>query len=416
MSVTNSSEGVIWGDHISCKYQIEAKNYVDQKVFDINYSLPVVTLLSTFKEHGRVFSLFFLVQAIFLYLAFKLLSRIHKKHSEVLVQIEHINSLNEANESMLKFTRTMNHNLKSPLGALKTLYALISNKLNLEERELLESIQINIDSLTERLGNEQKTVLETNPINISDVLKSTIAIKKLEMKGKDNIFIDSEIEPDLWAMANQVELTSILSNLINNSLEAKSDNVLHIMIKAKTNTNFLQIEVTDNGTGIEENILNDIFNYGMTTKISGKGCGLYHAKEIISSWSGNIKIESRKGQFTKVVVSLPKHSVCFKKEIILIDDEPLNILSWKGMANKYNVAFRGYRSSIEFFQDRPQYHEDLEIFVDYELGEENGVEVINRLQQEGYLNVSLATGEGRTIVSGINQVGKEFPIIQGLET
>lgn len=86
------------------------------------------------------------------------------------------------------------------------------------------------------------------------------------------------------------------------------------------------------------------------------------------------------------------------------------------MANKYNVAFRGYKNSIEFFQDKPQYHEDLEIFVDYELGEENGVEVINRLQQEGYLNVSLATGEGRNIVAGIKQVGKEFPIIQGLET
>lgn len=411
LSVSNQSEGIIWGDQAKCNYHIGAKNYVDQKVFDINYSLPDVTLLSTFKEHGGIFGLFFIVQAIFLYLAFKLLSRIHKRHSEVLVQIEHVNGLNDANEKILRITRTLGHNLKSPLAALKSFHELTSGRLTKDETDILEAIQSNIDTMTERLI-EQK--VESNPVSTADISKgisNLIAVKKLEYSKYPHISIESDIEQGLMASICRDELKTILSNLINNSIDArKPDSNLTISVLARKLHDKAIIRVKDNGHGIPQELITKVFDYGVTSKSHGKGCGLAHAKETIVSWGGDISINSIVGEYTEATIALPLISSDAIKEIILIDDQPMNIKYWKGMANVNNIEFKGYTNSADFFANLPSNKSEVSIYVDYNLGEENGQDVYFKLKNLGFTNVALATGETMRIHPLIYQVGKEFPL------
>ena len=47
LSVKNTSGNIVWGNDNSCSKHIEAKNYIDQKVLDISYDLPQVTIIST---------------------------------------------------------------------------------------------------------------------------------------------------------------------------------------------------------------------------------------------------------------------------------------------------------------------------------------------------------------------------------
>jgi hypothetical protein len=52
------------------------------------------------------------------------------------------------------------------------------------------------------------------------------------------------------------------------------------------------------------------------------------------------------------------------------------------------------------------------IFVDYQLGQRNGISVIENLIKHGFKNVTLSTGQANQVQHQFHQVGKEFPIIQ----
>ena len=410
LSVIDLQGKVIWGDG-PCSLKITARNYTEQKVFDISYDLPSITLMSSIKANGLSFSIFFLIELIFLTLAYKLLSLINRRHSDALVQIEHIKGVNETNEKVLRLTKTLSHNLKSPLAALKALGELASERLNEEDINLLNSIQERIDAMASRLIEQDEDEAPISVTNISESLERVVDIKRLEYSKKPLIEIRSSIEKNIYSFVNRDELLSIISNLVNNSIEAKKDkSFIVIEIAMSLSGEQVIIEVKDNGTGVAQNQMNKIFNYGHTTKKNGKGCGLSHARHILSLWKGDISIESSVGVGTTVKVSLPISQKT--KNIILIDDEPLNILSWRGMAKKNDIHFTGYADPLKFFENIPEEKEGTAIYVDYDLAGIDGAAIARQIKKMGFRHVCLATGHSEIIDTEIAQVGKEFPMIK----
>lgn len=265
--------------------------------------------------------------------------------------------------------------------------------------------------MTERLIDQKVDIAPITSVDIHKAISNIIDIKHLEFSKKSYIKIEKDLEPNLFSLINFDDITTILSNLINNSVEARrSNNKLTISITAKKSVDTIIIKIKDDGSGISPELINRIFTYGVTSKEQGKGCGLSHAKELLISWNGDILIESQINKFTDVTISLPLLTSTIK-EIILIDDQTLNISSWKGMALKYKIPFKGYTNSLDFFENLPHNKTGTAIYVDYELGNENGLEIAQRIKEKGFTNVSLATGESMQINPNINQVGKEFPNI-----
>lgn len=131
----------------------------------------------------------------------------------------------------------------------------------------------------------------------------------------------------------------------------------------------------DDDCGISQELLSKVFNYGITSKSQGKGCGLAHAKETIISWAGEFSINSLEGQFTEVTMTLPLVTTTAIKKIVLIDDQPMNIKYWKGIAGVKKIPFKGYTSSTNFFANLPENKTEVAIYVNYHIGEENGEDV-----------------------------------------
>lgn len=291
---------------------------------------------------------------------------------------------------------------------MKALYELSSNKLSNDEKELLYSIQNNIDSMASRLIDQNIDDAPIGIINVSKALEKIIEIKRLEYSKDHLVKITTSIKPSLSSLVNKDELSSIISNIINNSTEARKPNeLISVNISAENDDDKIIIKIKDNGIGISNDTINRVFEYGLTSKKSGKGCGLFHAKNTINFWKGEIAIHSIISESTEVIISLPIASTA--KDIILIDDEQLNILSWKGMAKKVGVNFKGYTTPEAFFNELPD-NKNSQIYVDFDLKEKNGVDVINQLKILGFQNVFLATGHNEIIEKNIIQVGKEFPI------
>lgn len=103
-------------------------------------------------------------------------------------------------------------------------------------------------------------------------------------------------------------LVTITGNLIDNALDsmnmdsAKTEKELSIGIYTRPDE--LLIIVKDTGTGIPDDIKDKIFENGFSTKGEGRGIGLYHTKQLITSLGGTITVESQIGTGTCFMVNL----------------------------------------------------------------------------------------------------------------
>lgn len=103
-------------------------------------------------------------------------------------------------------------------------------------------------------------------------------------------------------------LVTITGNLIDNALDSMnkdtSKNEKELSLGIYTRPGELLIIVKDTGTGIPEEIKDKIFENGFSTKGLGRGIGLYHTKQLVSSLGGTITVESQVGTGTCFMVNL----------------------------------------------------------------------------------------------------------------
>ena len=83
-----------------------------------------------------------------------------------------------------------------------------------------------------------------------------------------------------------------------------SKNEKELSLGIYTRPGELLIIVKDTGTGIPEEIKEKIFENGFSTKGEGRGIGLYHTKQLVSSLGGTITVESQVGTGTCFMVNL----------------------------------------------------------------------------------------------------------------
>ncbi len=125
-----------------------------------------------------------------------------------------------------------------------------------------------------------------------------------------NMGIQFEIEcpPNLTVWGNEVQISQVIINLINNSVDAiETQPEKWIRISTQARHNDIYISVTDSGPGIEPAVARKMFQPFFTTKELGKGTGLglSIAHGIIKSHGGMIELDD-KVAFTKIYFTLPK--------------------------------------------------------------------------------------------------------------
>lgn len=146
----------------------------------------------------------------------------------------------------------------------------------------------------------------------NDIFKNVISIVMNQYK-QDNVELRQIIQPTLPSLyCNKTQIEQVLINLLINardSVETSEKKV--VFFKAQVQNHSLYIQVSDSGTGIDPNKINDIFTPFYTTKPLGKGTGLglSISYSIIAQHKGEIKVTSEIGQGSVFTVKLP-----FKKQ------------------------------------------------------------------------------------------------------
>ena len=142
-------------------------------------------------------------------------------------------------------------------------------------------------------------VPQMEKINVKEFLKEIIVLMESVAAQQSVKLVLGAIPSHATINADQKLIEQILINLINNScaaLKGRKDPVIEMA--ASVNPENTVITVYDNGTGIEDNILNQIFIPFFTTKKNGSGIGLSLSKNIMKKHGGNLLAQSVPGEST----------------------------------------------------------------------------------------------------------------------
>ena len=138
---------------------------------------------------------------------------------------------------------------------------------------------------------------------ISDVAKT---LQPLIWENTDFLVID--IANEIVFYSDIQFLKTILENLIENSIVFRKEGVdLKIHVTIRVQQDKLILSVRDNGSGINPEIKNQLFNmfYRGSEKSIGNGLGLYLVKKATEKLGGEVHIQSTQFEFTEVTVSIP---------------------------------------------------------------------------------------------------------------
>lgn len=128
-----------------------------------------------------------------------------------------------------------------------------------------------------------------------------------------NIRIDTSFSPSAIRLQADKELLSqVLLNLVKNALQALEEtDGGHIRVTALQTDEHLRIDVTDNGPGIANEIMEDIFVPFFTTKPAGSGIGLSLSRQIIRMHGGELLATSEPFVQTRFTILLPRQTEAF---------------------------------------------------------------------------------------------------------
>ena len=137
-------------------------------------------------------------------------------------------------------------------------------------------------------------------------------INKAE-EGK-NIEINLKYEEDIIIWADNFHIKQILLNILNNAIHSiESRGVIDIIIKRiekdDGHDDLVEVQIQDNGCGIDEKNLNKLFTPFFTTRKKGTGLGLSIVYELVKINKGTIKINSVLNEGTQVIMQFPIYGV-----------------------------------------------------------------------------------------------------------
>jgi signal transduction histidine kinase len=101
------------------------------------------------------------------------------------------------------------------------------------------------------------------------------------------------------------QVTMALTEIISNAINALREKGGNIRLQAKLANKFVKITIKDNGPGISDNLMSQIFKQQVPSK-SGLGLGLYLNKQVIELLGGKLEIRTAHDRGTTVLIALPR--------------------------------------------------------------------------------------------------------------
>jgi signal transduction histidine kinase len=231
--------------------------------------------------------------------------------------------LSESAASLSRLAAAVSHEMNNPLGVLlsgvDTLLLLGARqatstpeeqpRLVKLQAEVRRSVQESITRLKELIGRMQRFTnldqAEVQATDINELLKDVAALVDPQLKQGAGLELHLEPIPPLVCRPQQ--LSAVFSSLLNNAMQAVNGDG-RIVISTRQNEQEVEVEISDNGRGVDPEELANIFDPGFRVsggRMAASNWSLFNSRQIVREHGGDIRIESRPGRGTRITVAIP---------------------------------------------------------------------------------------------------------------
>jgi len=206
--------------------------------------------------------------------------------------------------------RRVAHEIKNPLTPMKLSIQHLKKVYKTKSEEDFNSVLDKTEKLiTNEIDKLNRIATEFSnfaklpsrnyePLDINEILEEVIS---LYTPHKNIVFKKELYEKELSVMADRQEINRVFHNLLKNSIQAIDDNGI-ITIKSFELKEYAIVEISDNGEGIEPEILKKLFEPNFSIKSKGMGLGLAITKKSLDDMKAEIQIQSKLNKGTKVSI------------------------------------------------------------------------------------------------------------------
>ncbi|TAH22757.1 MAG: hypothetical protein EAZ08_00555 [Cytophagales bacterium] len=234
---------------------------------------------------------------------------------------EQSQKLAQANNLKSKLFAIIGHDLRSPVGSLRSIFDLLEDEMLTQEEFYVLSLQLrkNVDGVYSTLNNlllwaqiQMNGIKSLSvEININQMVERKMHIFQPIAKQKQ-IGIENKVQAEMYIYVDENQIESVLRNLINNAIKFTPRNGKIVIEAREYDSDFVQIAIADTGIGMEKDKLASLFIDSILTSTkgtdgeSGTGLGLLLCKEFIENNGGKIWAESAVGKGTTFYFTVRK--------------------------------------------------------------------------------------------------------------
>ncbi len=232
----------------------------------------------------------------------------NKKRQLFLAEVEHSNKL----ASIGRLAAGIAHEINNPLSIINQKAGLIEDFIEMSEdfthrqaiMDTLDGIQDSVlrcKTITHRLlGFARQEDVHTELLDINIILREVIDFLAKEATYAQ-IRIDFELEPEIpTILSDRTQLQQIFLNITSNAIDAIGSHGRILLSTHQVDEDHIQVNITDDGPGIDEEVKKHIFDPFFTTKETGKGTGLGLSITygLVQKLGGKIEVLSEVGKGT----------------------------------------------------------------------------------------------------------------------
>jgi two-component system nitrogen regulation sensor histidine kinase GlnL len=230
----------------------------------------------------------------------------------------------EERATALRGPAVLAHEIKNPLSAIRGAAQLVARKLDEGERALTDLITDEVDRIAQlidrmqRLGRELPEPVE--PVNLHAAVRR--ACETVAAADAEGIALREEFDPSLPpVLANEGALVQVLINLITNARDAcRQSRAPEVVIRTRFVSGLarnvmrlgrpvklpIEVQVSDNGPGVDPALREHIFEPFVSSKKNGQGLGLALVNKLVRDMDGRIGHERDEARgWTHFRVHLP---------------------------------------------------------------------------------------------------------------
>jgi signal transduction histidine kinase len=229
---------------------------------------------------------------------------------------ESINDMSERLENLeaarAQFVSEISHDLRTPLTAIKGLLVNLIDQSGPAERSSLATAEQETDRLI-RLVNQLldfsrwqdgRLKLNRSPVDVSAIARAAVTLNEGQARHR-NITLNADIPLNLSPVSADADrLQRVILNLLDNAVKF-TPNGGQVTLAVRQREGEIEVSTEDTGRGMDDEEREKIFEPYYRGEGGGAGLGLTIAKAIVEAHGGQMGVESRAGQGSRVWFTLP---------------------------------------------------------------------------------------------------------------